>query len=55
MQMYSSVGAEERARIASIQEHREGLEYRAFDGNDVTVPDADDALGATQALDTIQQ
>ena len=53
MQLYSSVGAEERARLASIQAHRQGLEYRAFDGNDVTAPDADDALGATQAIDTV--
>ena len=58
MQMYSSVGAEERARIASIRAHREELEYRAFDGNDVTAPDVDNAidgadpLAATQVIDT---
>ena len=55
--MYSSVGDDERRRADEIQEERDNLEYQKFDGNDVTatMDNAGDTLGATQALETLNQ
>ena len=55
--MYSSVGDDERRRANEIQEERDNLEYQKFDGNDVTatMENAGDTLGATQALETLNQ
>ena len=34
--MYSSVGDEDRRRADQVKQDRDNLEYRAFNGNDVT-------------------
>lgn len=57
MMMYSSVGDDERRRANEIKEERDNLEYQKFEGNDVTatMENADGTLGATQALETLNQ
>lgn len=57
MQMYSSVGAEERRRANEIAEERKNLDYQAFDGADVTnnfdmTGEVGDTLGQTQPMAT---
>ena len=58
MEMYSSVGAEERRRAISIAEERKHLDYQAFEANggDVTGVDVTaevgETLGMTQPMTT---
>ena len=58
MEMYSSVGAEERRRAISIAEERKNLDYQAFEANggDVTGVDVTaevgETLGMTQPMTT---